>query len=409
MEIELDTFRTNTGTLNERIQRATGLPGVDAIVEQMGRRAQNRATDLLIESPCNESCTTCFFQEAGGPGKIRLTPDVVDDIRTTAKVLGDPDPKQFTLYPKEITAAMSLLPIFSERSITRTLTNGKRLGESGVVPALQQAGITDLMVTVPGDVSAYASYTQEKPETYERLLANIQLAIRSGLIVGVFYPVFRANVDDVGVVVKNLNNLGVSEIKFLRVIPVGRAMNLPDDMFLTREDTIRFLMNVNEARNRVRGDMKLSLFGGSFGPNFYSKSIYRYLAGQTGRWPDSQFLCPMIGRQFVGISYSSDKAYPCFKAMSFPELQIGNFRDGEISFSSPPLTPESLQDNLRGQCAKYACQYQPLCLGGCRIAAFSFAKRRGEKDPLFAGQDICVTRILDDVVNKTTSTEGDQI
>jgi radical SAM protein with 4Fe4S-binding SPASM domain len=386
MKVELDTFRTNTGTLDARIQRVTGLNGSGNLIEQMKGRGQNRATDLLIESPCNESCSTCFFQEAGGPGKIRLTPEVVDNIRTTAEILGNPDPKLFTLYPKEITTAMPLLPVFSERSMTRTLTNGKRLGEPGVLQTLKNAGIMDLMITVPGRAAAYALYTREKEQTYDRLLNNIGLAVREGFNVGVFYPVFQPNVDDVLPTTLQLQELGVREIKFIRVIPVGAAQNLSDDMFLGNEETLQFLTNVNTARKQTQDAMELTLFGGSFGPNFYGKSIYRYLAGINDRWPGSQYYCPMINGQFIGITYGTGKAYPCFKALSFPELSSG----------AQFLTEENLENTLRGQCAKDDCQYQPLCLGGCRITAFAFAKRRGEAEPLYAGQDVCVTRLLEE-------------
>lgn len=396
MKIELDTFRTNTGTLNERIQRATGLNSINDLKKQMRQRELNRATDLLIESPCNESCSTCFFQEAGGPGRIRLTPEVIDDIRTTTQLLGDPDPKRFTLYPKEITTAMPLLPVFSERSITRTLTNGKRLGEPGVLHGLKNAGIKDLMITVPGRAAAYALYTKEKGQTYDRLLGNIGLAVREGFNVGIFYPVFRPNVDDVIPTALQLKELGVKNIKFIRVIPVGAARGLSDNMFLNKVDTLEFLTNVNTARKLTQNSMELTLFGASVGPNFYGKSIFRYLAGMDDRWPGSQYYCPMIDGQFVGIAYGTRKAYPCFKALSFPELSSGEYKDGKLVLKPPLLTKENLENKLRGQCTKTDCQYQPICLGGCRITAFSFAKRRGESEPLYAGQDVCVSRILEE-------------
>lgn len=395
MKNELDTFQSNTGTLNERIERATGLPDSNSLIESMKSRENNRATDLLIESVCNEACTTCFFQEAGGSGNIRLTPEVINDIRTTARVLGDSQPKQFTLYPKEITTASAILPIFSERSVTKTLTNGKLLAEPGAMQKLRGAGITDLMITVPGQSSAYAIYTQEKKQTYDRLLNNIGLATREGFSVSVFYPVFRPNVDDVLPTALTLKGLGVNEINFIRVIPAGNAQRLADNMFVNTEDTLRFLSNVNETRKRTQNTLELTLFGGSFGPNFFGKSIYRYLAGINDRWPRSQYYCPMINGQFVGISYGTGRAYPCFKALAFPELSSGTYRDGKLNITPSTLTKENLENSLRDQCAKDNCEYQSLCMGGCRITAFAFAKRRSEPEPLYAGQDICITRLLE--------------
>ncbi|OGG35769.1 hypothetical protein A2363_03530 [Candidatus Gottesmanbacteria bacterium RIFOXYB1_FULL_47_11] len=396
MNCELDTFRSNTGTLEERIQRATGLNGTGDLIAQMKSREQNRATDLLLESPCNERCVACFFQEAGGPGSIRLTTEVVNDIRTTAGILGAPDKTMFTLYPKEITTAMPLLPVFSERAVTRTLTNGKRLGEPGVIETLKNAGIRDLMVTVPGNAASYALYTQEKEQTYDRLLNNIGSAIRSGLTVSTFYPVFRPNIDDVLETTLRLQELGVREIKFIRVIPAGAARNLSDDIFTDNDSTLQFLSNVNEARKQAGNTMELTLFGGSFGPNFFAKSIYRYLAGASDRWPGSQYYCPMVNGQFIGIAFGTGKGYPCFKALAFPELISGEYKNGKLTREPVTLTDKNLENGLRGQCAKDNCDYQPLCMGGCRITAFAFAKRRGEPDPLYAGQDVCITRLLEE-------------
>ncbi|MCX6791963.1 MAG: hypothetical protein NT149_02910 [Candidatus Gottesmanbacteria bacterium] len=396
MNKELDTFITNTGTLDARVQRATGLNGMSELTGKMKERELNRATDLLIENPCNESCSTCFFQEAGGTGKIRLTPEVIEDIRLTADILGGRDSKLFTLYPKEITTATPLLPVFTERSINRTLTNGKCLGEPGVLQSLKNAGIKELMITVPGGSTAYALYTKENEQTYDRLLRNIGLAVREGFNVGVFYPVFQPNINDVIPTTLTLQELGVQAIKFIRVIPVGAALNLTDDMFINKEQTVEFLSNVNTARKRTKNAVELTLFGGSFGPNFYGKSIYRYLAGIDDRWPGSQYYCPMVDGQFIGISYGTGKAFPCFKALSFPELTSGEYKNGKLVRTLPLITKENLEKNLRGQCAAQECKYQPLCMGGCLITAFAFAKRRGEADPLYAGQDVCVTRLLEE-------------
>jgi radical SAM protein with 4Fe4S-binding SPASM domain len=66
----------------------------------------------------------------------------------------------------------------------------------------------------------------------------------------------------------------------------------------------------------------------------------------------------------------------------------------ELTGRIPAITDEQLKTNLRGQCAADNCEYQPLCMGGCRMTAFSVARRKGESEPLYAGQDICMTKLL---------------
>jgi radical SAM protein with 4Fe4S-binding SPASM domain len=389
-----NTFLTNTGTLNERIQRATSLPSKEAFLSAMAQKPDTQVRDVLIETPCNQSCTACFFNENGGPGLVRLTTEVLDELRDMAVVLGQPDPKYFTLYPKEITTALPVLPVMSEQGITRTLTNGKILNQNGVIGALRKADIQKLVITVPGGREAYALYTQNNPDEYDTLLSNVALAIRSNFDVSIFMPVFSQNIKDIEQTVDVLGNMNVKKIQFIRVRRFGNAYPLPDDYFMTRDDTLNFLEYLNRARESVGDKMSLTLFGGSFGPNFFGTSIYKQLAGIDAKWPNSRYFCPVIDRQFVGISLATKKAYSCFIGMSFKEAEIGYYKNGSITYTKPALTGESLRNNLRGICSETNCEYQPLCLGGCRMNAFALAKQKNESDPFYAGQDICVTNIL---------------
>jgi|GEM_PF-1829508 len=397
----LDTFQTNTGTLNERIQRATNglLPSKEALISAMAQKPDVQIRDILIETPCNQSCTTCFFNEAGGPGTVRLNKESFEELRSMARALGQTDLSILSLYPKEITTALSVLLVMSEQGITRTLTNGKLLDKEGVIEALKEAGIQKLVITVPGGKNAYAMYTNNNPDEYDGLISNIDLAVRNKFDVSIFMPMFAQNIDEVEDTVTRLSAIGIKQVQFLRVRPFGNAFTLPKEYFLTNDGTIRFLENLNKTRKLVGDQMSLTLSGGSFGPNFFGTSTYQQLAGINTKRPNanSKYFCPMIDRQFVGISLGTKKAYSCFIGTSFEESCVGYYKDGSITYTKPPLSGESLQKNLRGICANDSCQYQPLCLGGCRMNAFALAKRDGEQDPLFAGQDICLTNILENL------------
>jgi radical SAM protein with 4Fe4S-binding SPASM domain len=225
---------------------------------------------------------------------------------------------------------------------------------------------------------------------------TIKRARVNGFSVGVFYPVFKQNIADIEETTAILRDANVTDIKFIRVRPFGNATNLPDQVLLTQKDMPSFLGSVDATRLRYP-DVKLTLFGESFGPNFFGSSIYTYLAGDGDRWPGSTYVCPMVNGQFIGVSYGTNNAYPCFEALSFPELINGTYRNGVLTTSGPVVSDASLSEKLRGMCAKHACEYQDLCMGGCRITAFAVAKRNGENDPLYAGQDICVTNLLSDI------------
>ena len=391
----LDTFLTNSGTLDERIQRATKLPSKEALLSVMEQKPKTQIRDILIETPCNQSCTACFFNESGGPGFVRLTNDTFQELRGMIKALGEPDPSSLAMYPKEITTALSVLPVMADQGISRTLTNGRILNKEGVIESLKKANMKKLVITVPGGKESYAAYTRNNPDEYEQLISNVALAIRNGFEVSTFMPIFARNVDDIESTVIRLGNIGVENIQFLRVRPFGNAQSLPNEYFLTQEGTVRFLENLNRSRKLVGNKMKLTLFGGSFGPNFFGSSIYQQLAGIDTNTPKSKYFCMMLDRQFVGISLATKKAYSCFIGLSFDEACVGYYKDGSITYTKPAITGDALRNNLRGMCARDSCEYQPLCMGGCRMNAFAWAKRNGEADPFFAGQDICITNILE--------------
>jgi len=396
----LDTFFSVTGSLNERIRSSTGLSDVKALTNRMHERCATTSVDLLISNICNQRCPECFFREQGGDGVNSIGQEDMDKIRNIIQDFQHLSPNKVTVYPRELTTDLRLLEIFAEQKIAKVLTNGKLLDRPWVLDAFRRAGIKEIMVTVPGNEDSYALYTGESAETYERLLCNIKTAVDSGFTVDAFYPVMATNIAAIDKTINRLSGIGVSSVNFNRVIPTGKAVSLPDAYFLTSELLLEFLYRINEARRRFnRRQIDISLYGIKLGPNFYNKTTFQILAEQTSVWPHHlyEYLCPMVGNQYIGVSYETSDIYPCFQGLSFPELQIGTYHNGEITRTKPVLSANELSEKLRGQCAKDACEYQSLCMGGCRMTAFAFAKRRGEEKPLFAGQDICMTRLFDQI------------
>lgn len=396
----LNTFFSVTGSINKRIQSSTGLPDVKTLTDRMHERSTTTLMDLLISNICNQRCPECFFNEQEGNGLKRIGQDDMGKIRNIIQDFQHLSPDEITIYPREITTDLGLLDIFSEQGITKVLTNGKLLDRSWVLDAFRRAGIKEMMVTVPGNEDSYALYTGERTDTYERLLHNIKTAVTSGFRVDVFYPVMATNIADIDMTIQRLSGIGVSSVNFNRVIPTGRATHLPDEYFLASESALELLYRINDARRRFdRRQIDISLYGIKLGPNFYNKTTFKILAEQTSVWPHHlyEYLCPMVGNQYIGVSYETNNVYPCFQALSFSELQIGTYHNGKITRTRPVLSAQELSEKLRGQCAKDVCEYQSLCMGGCRMTAFAFAKRRGEEEPLFAGQDICMTRLFDQI------------
>jgi len=391
----LSTFVTNPGSPREQLFRATGLSTIDALTQKMRTRANSVNADLLVPTACNQSCPGCFYDLPKNLDMEDVDNRSWEEIKKTLKMLYAIDPNP-TYYPREPSVSLRILDGYKEAGITRALTNGKLLYRPETVQVLKQSGITSIVVTVPGNEDSYATYTGEDINTYGRLLKGIDMAGKQGISVSVFMPIFQKNVNDVEETTERLVNIGVKDIRFIRVLPIGKARNLPDDFFLTKDGMVTFLTNVNTTRLLWKDKVNLSLFGLSFGPNFYGMNAWKSLSGLRGGWPQSEYLCPTINRQYVGVVLGSKDIVTCFQAMSFPDQRIGYIDDGTIVYSpeKPKRTSENLSKNLRGMCSAENCDYQPICLGGCRTAAIAEAIRKNEPDPEFAGQNICVTNIV---------------
>jgi len=302
--------------------------------------------------------------------------------------------KALTIYPREITTTPRLFPVLSEQGVNRVLTNGMLLNNDHILSSLKASGITELMVSLHGPKEPHIKLTGVTEKQYDATLSGIEKAVAVGFQVGAFCTTYADNVTRLPELFQDAKSLGIREVKLLRLAPLGNAKDLPDSYFIGREQIKQMLYVVDDERMR-NPEIQISLFSTSFGPNFYSQNIYRYLAGQKEQWPYSTYPCPMIGQEFIGISLGSNKVYPCFEALSFPELQIGHVNEkNEIVITSPPLGKGELEESLTGICNKNSCPAQSLCLGGCRISAFSFAKKRGELNPISAGMDSCVTEII---------------
>lgn len=386
----LSTFYQLNGPIDSKIQQATGLITQEELLTSALSKDKKNAVDILIPSTCSENCGHCFFVENNLPF-LKANSDTLTELRELAKIF-DPQQTNLTIYPREITTAMELLPIFIQLQKDTVLTNGALLSEKKISQLLN-AGITKLSISLHGNREQHTKLTQTVPEFYDLTLQGINRAIRAGMDVSTCTSISKINIDSLDYLFDLANQIGIKETRLIRLIPAGKAKELPKDVFIDQADLKNMLFSVNAARLKYE-NLRISLFGLSFGPNFYSKGPYQYLSGQTNKWPTSTFLCPWIGQDYLGISLGSRKIYPCFEAISFPELQIGAIENNQINLTQPPLNSKSLQKNLTGICSSDNCDYQKLCLGGCRISAFSFAKLNNQENPLYSGQNLCLTKTL---------------
>jgi len=264
----------------------------------MSAKPTHLAVDVMDPNPCNEDCIDCYYREAGQHPDVPLDESNMDRLKTMSERLSKKDRATFFLYPREITTAQRILDLYPDYGVDRVLSNGKLLNSPGMLNRIKQAGVKTINITLPGSRESYMEYTREPAAGYDRLLENIELTTRSGLDVSLFMPIYKGNIDEVVPTVEKAAKLGVEHMDFIRMTPLGNGQNLPTELFASDKDIPHFLSILNDARN-LKDTPRLSLFRGSWGPNFYSHGIFRYLSGQNPTYPQSHYFCPIIDQQYL--------------------------------------------------------------------------------------------------------------
>jgi radical SAM protein with 4Fe4S-binding SPASM domain len=312
------------------------------------------------------------------------------------KVLYNNPESSIFIYPKEITTSRYLLPLMKKCGQKKVLSNGREIDNS-FIREMKEYGIEEIEITLFATPEQQFDFNRNTPEQYEKIKQSIIECAKNGIEVTVNNILDKTTMSSIGSLCEQCYELGVKKIEFLRLRPVGNAITIDRSRLLEEKDMDMIIPSV-EAMKLKYPDLYLS-FDIGFGPNFYGKTLEEAkekVRKAKQSWVKSAYLCPAINQQYWGISPKSGNVYWCFFLISEPEIaRIGyvNIENGRVTIDSPiDLSKETLMKKLKGNCSSENCEYQELCLGGCRSSAYIFAKLKGDPDPLYAGMDICLTK-----------------
>lgn len=347
---------------------------------------------LGVGNKCNLNCRqSCYFVEQKSLSNV----EKIDDLSTMEKIIDQFPEAAFFAYPKEITTSMDISQIFPITKQTHVLSNGILLDEEKI-DCLKAAGILKIKITLFANFRDHSLFYNINERQYEIIKNNISLCKSKGLLVTVNNIISQPTKNSIAELVALSSDLGVDKIRFIRLQPMGNGQNADLSLFITENDMPDIILAIEKCKQQYPS-VHLG-YTISFGPNFYLKTREEALEKirlSHRDWTKSKYLCPAINGDYLGISMKTGTLYHCFWAMSTPEFVAGrmDLSTGEIiEWRDTVLSAKILREKLRGNCHKDNCKYQDLCLGGCRCAAFAFAKMRDEADPLFAGMDICITK-----------------
>jgi len=351
--------------------------------------------DLMIENTCGKNCNHCFFPTS--------TSQVVSVQEIENWITTNSERGNLFLYPREITAIPELLPLYAEIGQTKLITHAYQLTPE-MIDLFKKHGITTIMVGLHGDIDAHCAITNTSPEKYYTLLNKIKMAAKAGLTVETFFVAYSKNFFQVAKTAMLAYDLGVKQMRFLTLMPIGKALTLPDDWYLNEDQFQYFIVRVAQSREKYSPKEIYLKFDAQLGPNFFSNGIYSFFANHSTEKIDmgfqSTFFCPAVRSQFLATHWPSGKIFPCFTLTGNQEHSIGNIQTGiEAAIANNYLAVPNLDRKLQGKCSPSACPFNPICMGGCRTMAYLTAKKRGDPHPELTEMPLCLTRSLLQMLN----------
>ncbi|MFH1630712.1 MAG: radical SAM protein [Candidatus Aenigmatarchaeota archaeon] len=353
---------------------------------------------LNVGNPCSMGCDHCFYVEPA-PIDVSISENEDELIKGISDKFQN---SSFFIYPKEITTSQYLLQTISRFNQKSVLSNGLNITDS-FVGRLKNAGVEEVKITLYSNPEEQTYFNNNTEAEYRRIKDSIRRVKNGGLKATVNNVLDKKTARSIEPLCDSCYELGVQKISFLRFIPrTSRDM----ERSLVEDDMNIIIPSSENMKKQYENELYLS-FNINFGPNFYGKSLEearKKIEKSKQFWTKSPYLCPAINQDYYGISMKSGNIYWCFFLISDPDIsKIGNITpDGDVNIDKNvvDLGENTLREKLSGNCTSENCQYQDLCLGGCRSSAYTFAKLKGMPDPLYAGMDICLTKSYERVFGK---------
>jgi radical SAM protein with 4Fe4S-binding SPASM domain len=364
-------------SLDGRIREATGLDPAE-FYAALNRRSPRPVVVFDIDVGCDRRCIHCLARVKGGAD--------LDAVRTSivsARRLG----YGTFLYPTEPAVEARTIPLYALAGEDYLITNGIRT--EPLLDQIHAAGVRKLGVSLHGPDPQTHSLLTGHPEDFDRIVSTIEHAT-GRFAVQIKTVMHRRNLRQLDRHLHLARQLGATEVQLLNLLRTGSAEQLPESMFLTPDDAMDVVRTVLAFADHDRPPR--IAFGATWGPNFHSRGVYRWLLGNTrADLPDGNRWCP-AGRTYFTVV--GKDVYCCPNWTAAADLVVGKWSDER----GIHLTEDRWQcvnsEDLVGMCAPDNCEYSRICQGGCRLSAWAHSRQPNGSPPF------CLTRILDELREK---------
>jgi len=375
---------TVTGTFEERIYKATGL-NVNEFQTKLNFKPSKKIVQVSIHNKCFQNCIHCFQIESPPSEKVNL--------ENLSRHLDMFDSKIYRKYPfpREPLLLEKILPLYKRYDCNEISTSAYLISDKpSIIQNLKKSGIETVFVSLHGNKDQHLTLTNATSGNYEKLIDSIKRLVDSSISVEIITTLSKSNLEAIDYLPEQLINIGVFKWWIQRIIPCGKVKKWRIKDLIYGDECQEVMLKYSDLRSKYSSRQLNIGLDQTWGPNFYSEKMLRFLSGQDERWPWSRSICPAANGDSIVVSNESGKYYPCLFFETFQDAQI-KYINGKIDNTF--FDAASLNNNLDGICKN--CLYKSFCLGGCRAIAFSFANLRGKKNPIFAGQDYCLSHALD--------------
>lgn len=191
--------------------------------------ATGRQVTWEVTRFCNLFCDHCCTDS--GPAVDRRVEPATSALIAAAKQLAEANITKVHFSGGEPLLREGFLDLLdaidSARVRVHIASNGYHLDE-GIVERLKNAGVSKLSVSLDGGDAAQHDLLRRRRGAFDRTVAGIGRAVAAGVHVGVSVTVTPMNLHTLSRLMGTLVGIGVSNVSFHSVFPVGRAARHPD-------------------------------------------------------------------------------------------------------------------------------------------------------------------------------------
>lgn len=230
------------------------------------------------------------------------------------------------------------------------MTNGLLINDD-VINILKNLGISSVSFSLDGASPETHDFMRGKPGAFDKLIATIEKAVRSGITVTVCTTVTRKNFHEIEKIINLLIRLGVS----VHQIQLGKLQGrMPADLVLDEREYYSLAEQVVKFRRRYLNKIKI-VEADCIG--YYSKlSPELEIKTWTGCQCGLGIVCIESGGGVKGCPHRHDTEGNC-KETPLKEIWNDN--------SKFAYNRRFSRDRLKGYCKE--CSYGNLCRGGCSV------------------------------------------